>query len=118
MKRLSPLLSKGKSMRRSQALLAAVFSLLRILLLQTAATGADYSLDIKLHIFEQPTWTWAASTQSVVEYYGKDMAQCTIASLGYNSDCCADPSSCNRGEEGESIWGILFGNQVNSSDHS
>jgi hypothetical protein len=66
-------------MRRNRNILTALL-LLPLLFQATAAAGADYNLDIKLHIFEQPTCTWAASTQSVVEYY---VSQCVVAKADF-----------------------------------
>jgi hypothetical protein len=55
---------------------------------------------------QQGTWCWAASDREILQAFGDNRSQCSIASTHLGRDCCRNPSSCNE-------WGIpnpgLFG---------
>lgn len=62
-------------------------------------------------IQEQNQWCWAGVSRAVFLYYGKDIAQCTIANFTRNraswhdfgsTDCCVDPT------QGCNYWNYMY----------
>ncbi len=55
------------------------------------AESADAMLGFNQKTQEHDQWCWAGSSQSVLEYYGSIVRQCTIANWAWGrSDCCGN----------------------------
>jgi hypothetical protein len=56
------------------------------------------NLPVPLRFQEQTNWCWAGTSQSILQYFGNNVAQCNIVNWALSrSDCCNSPSSaaCN-----------------------
>lgn len=81
--------------------------LLVIIIIASSSLSNAQTLEIKEYLQEQDQWCWAATTQSILEYYGVNIEQCEIVNyarnhssppLYGNENCCKNPSEeCNRG---------------------
>jgi ABC-type bacteriocin/lantibiotic exporter with double-glycine peptidase domain len=59
-----------------------------------------YSLRVRSHPQETDNWCWAASTQMVLEYFGRRLTQSELADLEFQRRDCGRrpvPGPCNKG---------------------
>lgn len=55
-------------------------------------------LKVPLSFQETNTWCWAACCNSILRYFKKNIAQCSIANYAWSRDsCCRNPDPCNKG---------------------
>ncbi len=83
--------------------LIGLFSLfLYTLLFTPGADSANMVLNVPEIVQEHSDWCWAASSSSVLEYYGTGVVQCDIANWALQkNDCCGNTTfawsySCNK----------------------
>jgi hypothetical protein len=110
-------------MRGKTAISLAVFlsPVLLALLLVHTAEGSDAMLGFNQKAQEHSEWCWAGSSQSVLEYYGAILDQCTIANFASGKTTCCTPSgfsdhdgdlnycNCPNNMWGSSAWGVSNG---------
>jgi hypothetical protein len=109
---------RGKT---AKSLVVFLSSVLLALLLVHAAEGADAMLGFNQKAQEHSEWCWAGSSQSVLEYYGTSLYQCTIANFASGKTTCCTASGfsdhdtdinyCNYWNYmwGGSPWGVPNG---------
>jgi hypothetical protein len=107
-----------KTAKSLAVFLSSVF--LAFLLVHTAE-GSDKMLVFNQKAQEHSEWCWAGSSQSVLEYYGTTLAQCTIANFASGKTTCCTPSGFSDHDDdlnycnywnymwGSSPWGIANG---------
>ncbi len=77
-----------------------------ILIISSETLCKSQQLNIKETLQEQDSWCWAATTQCVLDFYGKSVSQCEIVNYARThssppqygtKDCCLKPSEeCNE----------------------
>ncbi len=110
-------------MRGKTAASLAVFlsPVLFAFLLVHAAEGSDAMLGFNQKIQQHSEWCWVGTAQSVLEYYGTILDQCTIANYASGKATCCIPSgfwdndgdtnycNCPNSITGVSAWGVPNG---------
>ena len=74
-------------------------------LLVLSLAGAAFSTDpvpyrllsMRTHYQEQSSWCWAASDEMVLDFFGRDQAQCQIADVAKANGMCGVPGTCCGG---------------------
>ena len=77
---------------KTESLAVFLSSVFWALLLAHGAEGADAMLGFNQKTQEHSEWCWVGTTQSVLEYYGTILNQCTIANYASGKTTCCTPS--------------------------